>query len=260
MEVHTFGEKGKPVLVLLHAFGMHWSQWNNVADKLQNKYYIIIPSLEGHEDSNRTIFSSVEKNATDIIDWLVQNGYSNISGLIGISLGGAIAIKIVSMNQLKILYAVFDAGIVPLKKHGIKELGEVVSNLIMFYCAHSLTLMKVVSIPKIYGGLSNAKLLCSTMKSISFTTARNVFYGVDTYKLQSISVDGCLPKMEYWYGSLEQKEREVMALKLREIFPELKIRVFDGYRHAQLCLDKPGQYVSALETFIQCETFKNERT
>jgi pimeloyl-ACP methyl ester carboxylesterase len=251
MEVHTFGEKNKPVLVLLHAFGMHWSQWNKVADGLRKKYYIIVPSLEGHEDKNRTTFSSVEHNAASITDWLINNGCSNIYGIIGISLGGSVAIKIVSMKRLKISYAIFDAGIVPLGNHGLSELFEVISNLVMFYCAHSLAVMKALSIPELYGGLDNTKVLWSTMKSISFATARNVFYGVDTYPLSGEPMENIQTNTVYWYGSFERNEREKMAVRLKKTFPDIETKMFNGYRHAQLCLDAPEQFIMSVENFIQ---------
>jgi hypothetical protein len=178
MEVHTFGEKNKPVLVLLHAFGMHWSQWNNIADGLKGNYYIIVPSLEGHEDANRT-------------------------------------------------------------------------TLFMFYCAHNLTLMKALSIPKIYGGLDNTKVLWSTMRSISFKTARNVFYGVDIYPLPRCPQVNIQTKTAYWYGSFERKEREKMAARLKEKFPDLETKMFNGYRHAQLCLDDPKRFITSVEEYLQ---------
>jgi pimeloyl-ACP methyl ester carboxylesterase len=249
MEMHEFGIENGPVVVLLHAFGMHWSMWRRIVDELKDDYRVFVPSLEGHEDENRTTFTTVEHNARAVIDWLEANGCNEIYGLIGVSLGGAIAIDIVGARRLSVANAIFDAGIVPLGKGGFAERLEVASNLLVFYGAHCLPLMKMISLADVYGGPDQIRTLHATMKSISWRTARNVFYGVDSYALpaEPLDVD---TRATYWYGSREEAERGPMAERLRKIFPRLTTQVFEGYRHAQLCLGDPERFVASARRFF----------
>ena len=88
MEFHEFGDGTKPAIVLLHAFGMHWKMWMPEIESFRREYDVILPALEGHEDENRTVFSSVQNNADQIISYLEKQNRREIFAICGASLAG----------------------------------------------------------------------------------------------------------------------------------------------------------------------------
>ena len=248
-EIHEFGNKNSPTILLLHAFGMHWSMWQGVIDGLKDDYHLLVPSLEGHEDKNRSVFTTVDHNAQLLSEWLCQNSYENIDAVVGVSLGGAITIKLLLMKTLHITYAIIDAGIVPVGFNRMQELREVCSNLFMTWmAAHSLTAMKLAGLYEQYGE-DQMKKLHTMLKTISWRTAKNVFYGVDTYSIPDHLSD-VSTKIAYWYGSLEGNERKPGAQRIARLFPNVIISCWDGYNHAQMCLKEPGFYVTQVKKFM----------
>ena len=249
VEVHEFGEKESPVILLLHALGMHWSMWQKVVDGLKNDYHILVPSLEGHEDENRTVFTTVAHNAKSVSGWLCKNGYKNIYAIIGVSLGGAVTIKLLSMETLHIQYAIIDAGIVPMGFNRLQEFKEISSNLILWAAAHSLKLIKLTGAFEQYGKDQMEKFN-SMVKSMQWKSVINAFYAVDTYTLPN-DLSDVQTKIAYWYGSLEEKERKAASERLKQSFPNITVSCFDGYNHAQMCLGSPDIYLTKIKKFIE---------
>lgn len=248
MEMHEFGDVQAPAVLLLHAFGMHWSMWQGVIDALKTDYHVLVPSLEGHEDGQRTEFTTVEHNAQSVSDWLCQNGYRELYAVIGVSLGGAVTVKLLSLKTVRFSYAVVDAGILPVGFHEIQELFEVSSNLLMILAAHSLRLIRLAGLFDQYGQ-KQMERFHKMVKTITWKTARNVFYGVDTYSLPDRLPD-VTTHVAYWYGSLEEKERKAAAERIAQLFPNVTVSCFSGYNHAQMCLAKPDVYVANFKGFI----------
>lgn len=246
--MHEYGNNQSPTILLLHAFGMHWSMWQGVIDGLKTDYHLLVPSLEGHEDERRTVFTTVEHNARSLSDWLCQNGYEEIYAVIGVSLGGAVTAKLLSLKTMHISYAVIDAGIIPVGFNRVQEFFEVSSNLFMLFAAHSLHLMKLLGL---YGQYSQKQMeqFNKMIKTITWETAKNVFYGVDTYILPD-DLSDITTNITYWYGSLEEKERKAAGERVKQLFPNVTIQSFDEYNHAQMCLAKSEVYVANVVRFI----------
>lgn len=248
VEMHEYGDSKSPTVLLLHAFGMHWPMWHGVIDDLKTDYHILVPSLEGHEDAHRTVFTTVEHNAQSLSDWLCQNGYQKIYAIIGVSLGGAVTVKLLSLKTVRFSYAVIDAGIIPVGFNRVQEFFEVGSNLFMLFAAHSLRLMKLLGL---YDQYSQRQMeqFNKMIKTITWNTAKNVFYGVDTYTLPD-NLSDVTTSIAYWYGSLEEKERTAAGERVKQLFPNVTIHSFDGYNHAQMCLAEPNTYVTNVKKFI----------
>ena len=246
--MHEYGDIQLPAVLLLHAFGMHWSMWQGVIEGLKTDYHILVPSLEGHEDEHRTVFTTVEHNALSLSDWLCQNGYKKLYAVIGVSLGGAVTVKLLSLKTVNVLYAVIDAGIIPVGFNRAQEFFEVGSNLLMLFAAHSLHLLKLLGLYDQYSQ-NQMEQFNKMIKTIAWKTAKNVFYGVDTYTLPD-SLSDIPTSISYWYGSLEEKERKVAGERIKQLFPNVTIHSFDGYNHAQMCLAKTDTYVENVKKFI----------
>ena len=80
------------------------------AERLQTQYHLIIPALPAHDPDEKTPYTSVEAIAAELGDWLAQRGISTLWGLYGVSMGGAVALRLVA-----------DAGLFPaqLSRHPV---------------------------------------------------------------------------------------------------------------------------------------------
>lgn len=202
--MHEYGDSQSPTILLLHAFGMHWSMWESIINGLKTDYHLLVPSLEGHEDAHRTVFTTVEHNAQSLSDWLCQNGYQKIYAIIGVSLGGSVTVKLLSLKTVYASYAIIDAGIIPVGLNRVQEFFEVSSNLFMMFAAHSLHLIKLLGLYDKYNQ-KQMEQFNRMIKTITWRTAKNVFYSVDTYTLPD-NLSDVTTNIAYWYGSLEERK------------------------------------------------------
>ena len=61
-----FGQQNSNVVMLLHGGGLSWWNYREVAQKLANRYHVVLPVLDGHADGNAP-FTTIEANAADLI-------------------------------------------------------------------------------------------------------------------------------------------------------------------------------------------------
>lgn len=113
MRVHEFGIGNKQKLVFIHPSMVMWDYFSYVWPLLEQEYHIIVPALPGYDPEDKSEFTGVEKIASELEDWLQQNGHSEIACICGCSMGGAIINRMLADNRLDILSAVIDGGITP---------------------------------------------------------------------------------------------------------------------------------------------------
>ena len=90
MTIYEYGDRSKPHILLIHGMWMIHEMMLPYVDKLRDDYHIIAPDLTGHgSDTGR--FESAQKEASEIVDWLVQNQMTELALVFGASLGGVIA-------------------------------------------------------------------------------------------------------------------------------------------------------------------------
>ena len=111
MKVKEYGDRNKETIMLLHGGGLSWWNYREVAEKLQNRYHIILPILDGHSDSDRS-FTSIEDNAQEIIDYINNNYDGHIHLMGGLSLGAQILLEIISRKKDICSYAIIESALV----------------------------------------------------------------------------------------------------------------------------------------------------
>ena len=111
MKFKEYGNKNNNTIMLLHGGGLSWWNYREIAEKLQNKYHIILPILDGHSDSDRS-FTSIEDNAQEIIDFVKNNCGGHIHLIGGLSLGAQILLEILSRKKDICSYAIIESALV----------------------------------------------------------------------------------------------------------------------------------------------------
>lgn len=96
MRIHEFGTEHEKTVLLLHSACLSWRMFQPAAERLQTQYHLIIPALPAHDPDEKTPYTSVEAIAAELGDWLEQRGISALWGLYGVSMGGAVALRLLA--------------------------------------------------------------------------------------------------------------------------------------------------------------------
>ena len=95
MKTIEFGKQNQNVAVLLHGGGLSWWNYREVAELLSEDFHVILPVLDGHGGAK---FTSIEDNAAHIISYIDAHFGGQVSVLGGLSLGGQIALDMMSQR------------------------------------------------------------------------------------------------------------------------------------------------------------------
>jgi len=115
MIVKEYGKSNKDIIILIHAGGLSWWNYEEVSEILKSNYHVILPILDGHSGSDRD-FTSIENNANEIIEYIDNNYNGNVKLIGGLSLGAQILLDILSKRDNICEYAIIESALVfPMK-------------------------------------------------------------------------------------------------------------------------------------------------
>lgn len=97
MNCIEYGSEHSDCIVLLHGGGLSWWNYRTAAEALSADYRVILPVLDGHADSTHP-FTGIAENAARIIQWIDAAAGGSVLLLGGLSLGGQIAVEILSQR------------------------------------------------------------------------------------------------------------------------------------------------------------------
>ena len=94
MNFKTYGKKDNKAIILIHGAFVSWKMWSGYIETFKQEYFVIVPILDGHDVENKSIFTTIQKSASDIADYVCKTYGKNVFAVIGISLGGVIATEV----------------------------------------------------------------------------------------------------------------------------------------------------------------------
>lgn len=235
MNFKTIGEKHNPCALLIHAMFLTGDGFNEIVKYLKDDYFIIIPTLDGHEGEEYSKFTSVEEEADKILAYLKQEGINELDFILGTSLGGLVALEIYQRNQINIKKAVIDGA-------PLISCSKVIKLFMVKFMQHLVKSTKKnpnkknVFDEKFSGFSDIMKCVCGY---ISDESVKNIINACYSYGLPD-KLDINDKKLIFVYGSKE---------KAGECIPKLKticncdIIIKKGYDHCQFLMDDPQEYV-----------------
>ena len=248
MVFHTFGDKTDKAVILVHGVLNPWQIWTDAINKFKERYYVIVPELDGHTQSEKSTFISVDDEAAKITDYIKNELDGNVFLLAGLSMGGRIAATAAKSKDVKIDNLVLDGA--PLAK--INGLLKAV-----FKKNYKVIIAKSKARePKI---LESAKKDFLPEKMIPFylnvadnMEEQSIVNMIDT-AFSDFDFSGYPDDMRilFMHGTKgnEQVSRKC-AIKMKKVNPQTEIRCFEGLAHAELACFKSEQWVKELEDFI----------
>ncbi len=111
MKYVEYGEHNFDVIMLLHGGGLSWWNYREIAEKLSETYHVILPILDGHANSDKD-FSSIEDMADELLYFVEHEMKGNLVLLGGLSLGGQIALEMLSRKSDLVKNALIESALI----------------------------------------------------------------------------------------------------------------------------------------------------
>ena len=240
-----FGKQNPDAVMLLHGGGLSWWNYREVAALLAEHYHVVLPVLDGHADSDAP-FSTIEDNASRLISYMDAHFGGQILNIGGLSLGGQIAVEMLSQRPDICRYALIESALVKPSKLTASLIGPT------FGMSYGLIKQKgfakaqadFLGIPKaLFDDYYRDTCAISKADMIAFLKANSI-YAVKP------SLSETTAKVKIVAGSREQKSIRDSAKMLHEAIPGSSLEILPGLRHGDLSLNNPEQYAKILTDWI----------
>ena len=242
MTVIEYGRQNNPIAVLLHGGGLSWWNYRKVAKLLEKDYHVILPVLDGHAESDAA-FTTIEDNALRLISYIDAHFDGQVTVLGGLSLGGQIALQMLSQRPDICRYALIESALVKPSKLTAALIGPTF--------AMSYGLIKQRWFAKMqadYLGIPKDLFedyyrdTCAIVKAdmIAFLKANCV------YEMKP-NLAKTTAKVKIVAGAKEQKRILDSAKLLHSTIPGSQIEIPASLRHGDLSINHPERYVQMLK-------------
>ena len=245
MRVQEFGQQNADVILLLHGGGLSWWNHHQVAKILSAQYHVVLPVLDGHADSDAP-FATIEENAARLISYIDDHFDGRVLAIGGLSLGGQVAVEMLSQRKEICQYALLESTLVKPMKLTAALIGPT------FGMSYGLIKQKWFSklqaeylgIPKnLFDEYYRDTCKIGKADMIAFLKANSMY----TIKP---SLSEAKAKVKIVAGAKELKNIRDSAKLLHSTIPGSRMEILPGLRHGDLSLNKPEQYAKILTDWI----------
>ena len=240
-----FGQQNPHVILLLHGGGLSWWNYREVAELLAERYHVVLPVLDGHADSDAP-FTTIEDHAARLISYIDTHFDGQILAIGGLSLGGQIAVEMLSQRPDICRYALLESALV---KPSI-----LIHALIKPTFGMSYGLIKQKWFAKMqaaYLGIPQ-KLFDDYYRDTCKISKEDMIAFLESNSAYSIkpALRDAQAKVHIVFGSKEQSSIRTSGKLLNRMIPDSTLESLPGYNHGDLSLNHPEQYSQMLLTLI----------
>jgi pimeloyl-ACP methyl ester carboxylesterase len=228
MFVHESGTIGRPTIVFLHANGANGTMWKAHMERLTD-YHCLAPDLPGYGQSNDQEWASIWDTTSQVIDIIRDCAQHGQAHIVGLSLGGSIAITLLSMAPQMVDHAIVDgAGVQPPRGLPLMKVGFRILQPFLHTDLVIRTIARSVKIPE--DGYNEFKQQMLAMSPSSLTRSM--------LETNAMRQPPGLEKVEcpvlFVTGEREPKYVRQSQVMLSEIMPNAQSRMIPGMGHGWL--------------------------
>lgn len=247
MRFNEFGKENKIKILLIHGMGCTGEHsFSSTIKRLENNYRVIVVSLDGYDEAKNK-FISIEEEARKIAEYIKENQEDSIDVVLGMSMGGFIALDLLTKYDLKAKKLILDSGYLkPWNKISAKIFSKLVAKGFSSLIKGENKLFYKKGMKKIMGYVFKKEDLC---EFASKETLINSEYSCLRYKLENIDVLNEI-NVEYWYGKKEKYMIKGMKF-LKSKLSNLKEVCVGDYGHAEVMFEDPNQYAENVYNSIK---------
>ena len=240
MKFHKFGDKNLPPILLIHGGGSSWWNYLRQARLLSHNYHVILPTLNGHGEEYQLI---------------KENCGGKLFALGGVSLGGQIAMEILSLDSDIAEKAIID-GSLCIPQPRLARFSILLVSLfgkLMFSkssCKLQLSIMN-----KCYPRLAYPDELKNYfMEDMARTPIKTLVTIYKTYmghyKLKS-RISKSKAQALYIYGEKELNGVKESARLFQQMHPDTILYEAKGYNHGYLSAYLPQEWIKLVVPFLE---------
>ena len=241
MQYVEYGAHNSQTVILLHGGGLSWWNYREVAQLLADKYHVVLPILDGHADSEHS-FVSIEENAARLIAYIDKHHGGSICALGGLSLGGQVAVEILTQRPDVCRFALLESTLVKPSKltHVLIKPTFSMSYGLIKQKWFAKMQAAYLGIPKtLFDDYYRDTCKISKEDMIAFLQA-NSAYSIKP-ALQNTNA-----KVHIGFGGKEQAAIRLSAKMLNQTIPNSTAESIPGYRHGDLSINHPAQYAQMI--------------
>lgn len=249
MNFHTFGNKSRPAMLLIHGMLTPWRIWQEAAEHFSEDYFVIVPALDAHEEDTRSEYISVEQESEKIISYCLANVSGDIAVLCGISMGGVIAFEIFKSGKLTIDKLVLDGA--PLVGFN-KLMGAMMKNQYKSLIHKSQLRVKGVmrSFKKNFLPEKYLDSYLAIADRMSDTSIENIIGSLSKNRLEGFS-SASKTKILFCFGTKGNEGiSETSAFTLKGLYSRLTLKCFQKCTHCYYISFKPQKWIEEITPFI----------
>lgn len=250
MNFHILGETDKPTVLLIHGALTPYQIMLPIAEHFTSDYKVIIPALDGHTKDSESTFISIENEAEKIENYLKKTGISDIFCLCGLSLGGAIAHKLLQRGNIRIRNIVLDGA--PLVKSP-SFLTKVMTNNYLDIMKKSKARDKK-TLDNFCRYFLPERYIPHFLEFIDKTSEESIINMVLSVGESELceSLDLSDTKFLYLHGTkMNEYLSKKSAKKLAKLYPEATVVCFKGDAHCQCAIYEPDDFAKIILDFIK---------
>ena len=245
MRYVEYGNQNPETVILLHGGGLSWWNYRDVAQLLSDRFHVVLPILDGHADSDAP-FTSIEDNAARIIAHIDEYFGGDILAVGGLSLGGQIAVEMLTQRPDICRFALLESTLVKPSK--------LTHALIKPTFGMSYGLIKQMWFAKMqaaYLGIPKA-LFDDYYRDTCMIRKEDMIAFLQSNSAYSIkpALRDAQAKVHIVFGSKEQSSIRTSGRLLNCMISDSTLESLPGYNHGDLSLNHPEQYSQMLLTLI----------
>ena len=243
MKFIEYGKKEDNTIILLHGAGLSWWNYRREAELLASRFHVILPILDGHEGSDRP-FTSIKSAALEIIDFIDTCCGGSVLAIGGLSLGGQILLEVAAKRNRISRFFIFESTLaIPMRVAAALVSPSVcISYPLIKHRWFSKLQAKTLGISADLFEEYYGAAIQMSRESLSRMLRENAIFIPDP-AIKDINALVIV-------GSEERRIMLRSAKKLNEMIEGSSIRILRGYRHGELSLRHPEEYVDFLMKVI----------
>lgn len=253
MRFIEMGSESHPALLFLHGLAATAeSCYGEVRRLLERDWRVVLCELDGHYDGSPP-FPGLDATCAQIEAFVTEHYNGRLRGMVGLSLGGTVAVTILSQGRITVDKTLLDAAF-------CVDMGLLRGfyNLVFPMGVGRIRDGKYVPGFVIDGlmGKGNRSVIEMLYPNISDATCRKACREIYAYHI-SESLKRTASAVAFWRGSEEPYPKKSAAL-LRKLLPDMTERVFPNMGHCQFLHERPKAYAALLETYMKGEGVNNQ--
>jgi len=241
-----YGKENSDVMILLHGGGLSWWNYKEAAEILQTDYHVILPILDGHAGSDQQ-FTTIEDNASEIIEFINSKFGGSVLLIGGLSLGGQILLEILSQRKDICQYAIVESALAIPSKFTysmIKPAFGSCYGLIKYRWFSKLQFKSLRIKPNLFDLYYKDTCAISKRDMIAFLQENSVF------SLKA-GIEECEAAVQIFVGEKENHAMRKSAKIIREKLQNSDIEVLPNMYHGDFSINYAGDYVKRILEIVK---------